>query len=241
MDTYAEAAIQSRLPNPPSAIELKPAFKKAYRDRLAEYPCFREGTGDSGRKWWRGTVKRTLDIIGRTYSPAEFERFFRRVYQHYGSGDGYEILPDAEQFLRFLGEQKVSLGVCTNTPTRSIETVLPMLGLHKNFDWFVCCQDVGFEKPAPDIFDAVYKEAAFWCPGEPLERHEILHIGDSLAADFCGAKAAGFQAILLDRSDNSRVNAYQDWLVAPDYPGKSDEDLQKHTVKTFADVKRLLE
>jgi FMN phosphatase YigB (HAD superfamily) len=29
----------------------------------------------------------------------------------------------------------------------------------------------------------------------PLEKDQILHIGDSLAADYCGAKAFGFQVL----------------------------------------------
>jgi len=38
---------------------------------------------------------------------------------------------------------------------------------------------------------------------------KVLHIGDNLATDYCGARAAGFQALLLDRSDDARVVAYQ--------------------------------
>ena len=30
-------------------------------------------------------------------------------------------------------------------------------------------------------------------------------------ADYCGARAFGFQALHLDRSDNARVTVYQDW------------------------------
>ena len=77
---------------------------------------------------------------------------------------------------------------------------------------------MGVEKPGKEIFDTAFEAAQFWSPG--IQRHEILHIGDSLESDYCGARAAGFQALLLDRSDNPRVTQYQDWLDAPDYPGK---------------------
>ena len=53
------------------------------------------------------------------------------------------------------------------------------------------------------IFDRGYEEAKYWIPD--LLREEILHIGDNLAADFCGARAAGFQALYLDRSTNPKV------------------------------------
>ena len=101
---------------------------------------------------------------------------------------------DADSFLA-AAKDKYTMGITTNTPIRTVETVLPMLGLHEYFKWFVCCRDVGVEKPGREIFDRTFSEAQFWHP--ELRREEVLHIGDSLAADFCGARAAGFQALFL--------------------------------------------
>jgi putative hydrolase of the HAD superfamily len=69
--------------------------------------------------------------------------------------------------------------------------------LHDYFKWFVCCRDVGAEKPSKVIFDQAFELAEFWSP--KIQREEILHIGDNFAADFCGARAAGFQALFLGR------------------------------------------
>ena len=239
-ETYAAAARWAQLPNPPTPDELKPAFKTAYKANLLARPCFGAAEGLSARAWWAGTVRSALDECGRgDYTDDEFARFFRRVYQHYGSPEGYERLPDAAPFLRWAGDERgLLLGVTTNTPTRTMETVLPMVGFHEHFNWFTCCQDVGAEKPDRAIFDRAFDEARFWLPD--LERAQVLHVGDSLEADFCGARAAGFQALLLDRSDNPKVRVYQDWLDAPDYPGKSDGDIAAGTVKDLAQVKDLL-
>ena len=57
--------------------------------------------------------------------------------------------------------------------------LLPMLGMHDDFRWFTCSQDVGFEKPAAEIFQASFEQARFWIPD--LGKHEVLHVGDSLA------------------------------------------------------------
>lgn len=173
----------------------------------------------------------------RVYTDAEFNRFFRRVYQQYGSLEGYMRLPDAEDFLPWMtsAHPDMLLGITSNTPSRTMETVIPMTGFHNYFKWFVCSQDVGVEKPGVEIFDATFDQASFWIPD--LQRSEILHIGDSLESDFCGARAAGFQALLLDRSDNPRVTKYQDWLDAPDYPGKSAEDIARGTVKDLGVVR----
>lgn len=186
-------------------------------------------------------MRSALEFTGRVdYTQEEFDRFFRRVYQHYGSLDGYQKLPDAVPFLDWLqNEKRYSLGVTTNTPVRTVETVLPMNGFHDYFQWFICSQDIGIEKPNKEIFDKSYERALFWTPD--LKREEILHIGDSMEADFCGAKAAGFQALLLDRSDNPRVTVYQDWLEAPSYPGKSENDIAAGTVKSLLSIIPMLE
>lgn len=141
-------------------------------------------------------MRSALEFCGRdSYTQEEFDRFFRRVYQHYGSLEGYDRLPDAERFLAWARDAKhLTLGVTTNTPVRTMETVLPMTGHMDDFRWFVCSQDVGVEKPGAAIFERAYREAQFWAG--PLEKDEILHIGDSLEADYCGARAFGFQARL---------------------------------------------
>lgn len=249
IQTYSECAEWSLLPNAPTQDELKPAFKAAYFEQNQRSPAFGFHDKISAREWWRETVKNTLKKCGRSYPDSEFDRYFRRVYQHFGSQDGYEALPDAVEFLQWASEQYslasdnddkyFGFGVITNTPFRTVETVLPMKGFHNYFQWFVCSQDIGLEKPDTRMFDKAYEQAKFWIPG--LERDNILHIGDSLPADYCGAKAAGFQALLLDRSDNARVSVYQDWLTAPDYPGKTENDIISNTVNNFWDVKRILQ
>jgi len=241
METYAAAAVWARLPNPPTVEDLKPAFKKAYKKHCTESPCFGHAEGLSSRQWWTRTVRSALAFCGRdSYTEEEFQRFFRRVYQHYGSLDGYDRLPDAAPFLAWArDEQQLTMGVTTNTPVRTMETVLPMTGHMDFFKWYVCSQDVGIEKPGAGIFERAYQEAQFWMG--PLEKDEILHIGDSFEADYCGARAFGFQALYLDRSQNARVTVYQDWLTAPEYPGKSEEDIKQNTVTDLAQVRLLLQ
>jgi putative hydrolase of the HAD superfamily len=134
VQTYAEAAKWAGMDNPPTSADLKPAFKQAYREALLERPCFRnENTERSSRAWWYRTVLRAMELTGRTYSKTDFDRFFRRVYQHYGSPEGYEVLSDTVPLLDWLRSEGVSIGIITNTPSRTIETVVPLLGLHDQF------------------------------------------------------------------------------------------------------------
>jgi hypothetical protein len=128
------------------------------------------------------TVRSALEFCGRNYDEDDFQRYFRRVYQHYGrfgihspcvsfaephavphraaaaprrsspttisiphpqsipvppahrdplslslprSAEGYETLADAAAFLDWASERFV-LGVTTNAPARTVETVCPL-------------------------------------------------------------------------------------------------------------------
>ena len=239
METYSRCAREARLgTDPPTADELKPAFKRAYKEMLLAEPCF--AFGGNERAWWEKTVRRAVVLTGKTdFTDRDFNRFFRRVYQHYGSVEGYEVLEDARPFLTWAQEHKLVLGITTNTPQRTIECVLPMQNLAEQFSFFTCCQDIGKEKPAREIFHESFlqlKEAG----AEDIEPNEVLHIGDSLAADFCGARAYGFSSLFLDRSRNDKVTVYQDWLTAPDYLGKSTQDIEMNTITSLDQVKDLL-
>lgn len=243
IQSYHAALLWAKLPDPPTPEEMKMAFKIAYKERCLESPCFGGVEGISGRDWWKGTVRRVLEHSGRSesYTDEQFDRYFRRVYQHFGSPKGYMVLEDAQSFLDELADDAeknskppLLLGITSNTPTRHMESVLPMLGIHDHFQWFSCAQEVGNEKPSAEIFEHAYQQAKFWMPD--LQKEEVLHIGDSLACDFCGAKAFGFQALLLDRSDHPTVTAYQDWIQAPDYRGKSEDDIQENTIKSLMEV-----
>lgn len=235
---YVDAAVWARLDDPPSVEEMKPAFKQAYKERCLASPCFGGAEGVSGRTWWRQTAQRIMALTGRSYKEDDFDRWFRRVYQHFGSPQGYEVLPDAATFLDKIPDAYV-LGICSNTPNRHSASVLPMLGIHERFKFFASSQDVGREKPDPEIFEEAFRQAAFELPD--LKRDEVLHVGDSLACDFCGAKAYGFQALFLDPSGDEKVVAYQDWVQAPEYPGKDAEDIDTGTVRSLADVVALVE
>jgi len=116
------------------------------------------------------------------------------VYISISAPKGYRVLEDAQHLLTSLEtSNSILLGITSNTPIRHIETVLPMLDIHDHFSWFICSQEVKHEKPSREIFDASYQQAKYWIPD--LEKDEVLHIGDSYACDYCGAKRYGFQAL----------------------------------------------
>jgi len=117
------------------------------------------------------------------------------------------------------------VGVITNSDDR-VPGVLESFGLEigprrgtsdaKSFsvdddvNFVVLSYDIGFEKPHPQIFDAAKqllqdimadKNGSQSCSPSDFE---TLYVGDDLEKDYFGARAAGWNAIYLDRQDRYR-------------------------------------
>jgi putative hydrolase of the HAD superfamily len=74
----------------------------------------------------------------------------------------------------------------------SLNEALDQLGLTQMLDGVVTSAAFGARKPSPAIF-----EYALGLAG--VAAHEAVHIGDSLAEDIAGARAAGIEAVLIKR------------------------------------------
>lgn len=66
-------------------------------------------------------------------------------------------------------------------------------GLEGIFQFVVFSQDYGIEKPDPKLFQIALEQA-----GCSIE--QLLHVGDSLANDICGATNAGIKSVWLNRN-----------------------------------------
>jgi len=56
----------------------------------------------------------------------------------------------------------------------------------------VTSQDVGFNKPQPEIFREALRQAG-------VQAAEAIYVGDQYQIDVIGAKKAGMEGVLLDR------------------------------------------
>ncbi len=83
------------------------------------------------------------------------------------------------------------------------------LGIGESFDHVLASAEVGYAKPAPEIFHEA-------CRRLGTEPKRVLHIGDTPVDDFDGARSAGLQAILL-RRDRGRSG-----LIAPSISSLTD-------------------
>lgn len=163
-----------------------------------------------------------------------------QLLHRFSSDEGYTLYPDVLPFFQQLRRRKqetpasgfgTTVGIITNSDDR-VPLILRSLGLTvrplklgcprwyfthadasnreaQDIDFVALSYDIGFEKPDRRIFDAV-KEMMKQIENEDWE---FLHVGDDLEKDVNGAKAAGWESLLLDREKkyvDASTNRVQD-------------------------------
>ena len=142
-------------------------------------------------EWWKNVVHNTFSQINLCEKFSNFTDFFQEVYEYFASNEAWYLFPDVMPALENLRSQNIEMGVISNFDTRLIK-VLKLLDLEQFFASITISSQAGFAKPDQNIF----KQA--------LTKHDTIakqawHIGDSIAEDYQGAKAAGIKALWLNR------------------------------------------
>ena len=159
------------------------------------------------RGWWRAVVER---VIGAAGGVPEFDACFDRLYAHYAGAHAWRVYPEVPAVLASLRERGIALAVVSNFDSR-LSPLLDGLGLAPFFDAVVCSGEVGAAKPDGAIF--AHALAALG-----VEASEALHVGDSREADYDGARAAGIEALLVDRGPPAnRAGTIPDLRAIPDH------------------------
>ena len=150
------------------------------------------------RQWWKELVKRIFEPYGRF---AGFDNYFLELFHYFSKPDSWSLYPDTVETLAALREREFILLVISNFDSRLLP-ILKGLGIYSRFDSVVISSQVGFAKPAPEIFRAALKLFQ-------LKPEEALHVGDSPDKDAAGARGAGLKGVLLDRGGNAASNSFQ--------------------------------
>jgi len=142
-------------------------------------------------EWWQAVAAKAFQIAGVFNQFSDFPKFFAELYAHFATAEPWFVYPDVLPALNKWQQQGIELAVVSNFDSR-IYGVLKTLNLAEYFTSVTISTEVGAAKPDSQIFTAA------------LQKHnsiaeDVLHIGDSFKADYCGAKAAGLKAIWLNR------------------------------------------
>ena len=101
------------------------------------------------------------------------------------------LFDDVIPALTHLRELGLILGLISNVD-RDITPLYQELGLSAWLQVVVTSQEVGFNKPQPEIFQEALKQAG-------VKPSEAIYVGDQHQIDVVGANEAGMRGILLDR------------------------------------------
>ncbi|MBE9119990.1 HAD-IA family hydrolase [Tychonema sp. LEGE 07199] len=142
-------------------------------------------------EWWLTVSAKAFQIAGVFHQFSDFPNFFAELYAHFATAEPWFVYPDVFPALNKWQQQGIELAIVSNFDSR-IYAVLKALNLAEYFTSVTISTEVGAAKPDSKIFTAA------------LQKHNcvaanVLHIGDSFKADYCGAKNSGLKAIWLNR------------------------------------------
>ncbi len=138
---------------------------------------------------WRAIVG---EVLGDVSDP---ESCFQELYAHFAAAGAWRCEPGTRAVLDTLAARGWEVGIASNFDHRlhGVAAGLPELRPARHL---VVSSQVGWRKPAPAFFAAV-------CAAVGRSPAEVLFVGDDLANDYEGARAAGLRALLLDPGDRT--------------------------------------
>jgi putative hydrolase of the HAD superfamily len=171
-----------------AGIEVSPdAAERAFRAEIAFY--LEHHLGGRDERSLEELRDRCADVIAAELRLPALDRGTVRAAML--ASLRFTARPGAAPALEALRAGGIGLVVASNWDC-SLPRVLAEAGLGPLLDAVVSSAEVGAAKPAPAVFEAAIAAAGVG-PGE------ALHVGDSIANDVEGARAAGIEAVLLAR------------------------------------------
>ena len=168
-------------------------------------------------RWWqaleRGEKTKPEILVGR------FTEFFRKYgldtavapafneeYQ-IRLGDTVIFMPGALETIRALQGRVIQCAV-TNGTKKAQQRKLRRSGLDRLLDHVFISEDVGYEKPDPRFFEAVFAALG------DVPRRETLIVGDSLTSDIRGGVNAGILTAWYDPWGRGEPDVRPDWRLS---------------------------
>lgn len=181
--------------------EMRTAWEAA--DRWFQDQYWRPGNDtwtrdESIHQTWRDFHTIILRELGL---PAPPDELLERILAAQFAPDAFEPYPDARPALEALQPARregLAVGVVSDWAT-SLREIFVALELDRFFDFILASGAVGLAKPDPAFFRVAIDRAE-------VRPREALMVGDSYRADVLGARAAGMDAVLLDRDGDADVD-----------------------------------
>ncbi len=179
--------VASRMGAPLKAADFERAFQ-------AVLPAYEPGTTETAPRIDR-VIGAAFMWLGIAAGSNDVDACSRLFFQE---SSAFEMYDDARALVASLKYRGYRLGVVTNSifPSHLFAPRVNELGLAGYLDAFVASADVGLAKPNPGPFLEALRQVG-------AEPQEALFVGDTLATDIAGARAAGMRAVLIERKQRA--------------------------------------
>jgi putative hydrolase of the HAD superfamily len=177
------------------------ALLDAVHDRVAARVGAHEAAGSLEEIDIAAAHRQAYAELGIRLDPGTLDEAMRAEQEAWW--EGIHVAPGAVPTLEALRRSGLRLGICSNAPYRpaSMRQQLAHVGLLPFVDAAVFSGEVGWRKPAPQIFAAALRALG-------AEAATTVHVGDRLREDVEGAHAAGMRAVRLrEHHDDAPVPA----------------------------------
>ena len=158
-------------------------------DKCAQSICLdRQPTSESReRNRWRQIIQDVFEDV-----PQADQGLFSQLWQHFGQSHNWSLFDDVEVLWSRLRSTGRVLGIASNFDSR-LSAICRKLPPLDHASSVFCSSDIGFPKPSPHFFREIESRLH-------MRPCEILLVGDDWENDLCGALAAGWHGLHLDRS-----------------------------------------
>jgi len=163
-----------------------PLASQRFKEALAARPATLETSPRLELEFWKSLVAKVLPDANHP------EGCFQRLWEHFAAPTSWGVFADVEETLDELKARGIQVAVASNFDHR-LNTVMNGHRELKPIARRFISSEIGWKKPSSRFFDAIIKEL-----GVPAE--SILMVGDTPADDIAPARAAGLQALHINRS-----------------------------------------
>ncbi|MCB0320124.1 MAG: HAD-IA family hydrolase [Bdellovibrionales bacterium] len=147
---------------------------------------------------WREYVQ---NVLSHFSDKPVTESLYQSIYHEFAKPESRVLSPYVTELLHHLREKGYITGVLTNNDKR-VHTLIEGLGLAHHFDFVFCASDLGYKKPAKEVFHRLAEKAN--CTAS-----ELLYIGDCPHNDIQGAFNAGCQALWYNINDTHSYDLHR--------------------------------
>uniref|UniRef100_A0A8C4NGF6 Haloacid dehalogenase-like hydrolase domain-containing protein 3 n=1 Tax=Eptatretus burgeri TaxID=7764 RepID=A0A8C4NGF6_EPTBU len=148
----------------PRVTSLNAAFREAYAHQSRLKPCYGSTcAGKSGaNRWWASVVQETFNRCG-VRDPPLIMKIADYLYHEMKRPDRWEVFGDVHPTLSWCKTQGFRLGVLSNFDKR-LNDILSGVGLRSYFDFVLTSDEMGTQKPQPEVFHLALKHTGVQGP-----------------------------------------------------------------------------